>query len=112
MKGLRDILPKQSGRDALGHVSMRHQGGRHKRFYRTIDWMRDKIGIEGRVVSIEYDPNRRPTRFLSYADGEKRYILSPIGLSVGQQVISTDGECGLGMRCFGQHSGRLCYSQR
>lgn len=91
VKGLNDILPKQSGRDALGHVSMRHQGGRHKRFYRTIDWMRDKIGIEGRVVSIEYDPNRTANiALLSYADGEKRYILSPVGLSVGQQVISTD----------------------
>lgn len=91
VKGLNDILPKQSGRDALGHVSMRHQGGRHKRFYRTIDWMRDKIGIAGRVVSIEYDPNRTANiALLSYADGEKRYILSPVGLSVGQQVISTD----------------------
>ena len=91
VKSLSDMLPKQSGRDALGHVSMRHQGGRHKRFYRTIDWMRDKIGIEGRVVSIEYDPNRTANiALLSYADGEKRYILSPIGLSVGQQVISTD----------------------
>ncbi|MEK7587363.1 MAG: 50S ribosomal protein L2 [Patescibacteria group bacterium] len=91
VKSLSDMLPKQSGRDALGHVSMRHQGGRHKRFYRTIDWMRDKIGIEGRVVSIEYDPNRTANiALLSYADGEKRYILSPVGLAVGQQVISGD----------------------
>lgn len=85
------MLPKQSGRDAMGHVSMRHQGGRHKRFYRTIDWLRDKIGIVARVVSIEYDPNRSANiALLSYADGEKRYILSPVGLTIGQQVISTD----------------------
>lgn len=91
VKSLSDMLPKQSGRDALGHVSMRHQGGRHKRFYRTIDWLRDKIGIVARVVSIEYDPNRSANiALLSYADGEKRYILSPVGLTIGQQVISTD----------------------
>ncbi|MBI5449163.1 50S ribosomal protein L2 [Candidatus Gottesmanbacteria bacterium] len=90
-KGLSEILPKISGRDSLGHVSMRHQGGRHKRFYRTIDWMRDKLHITGRVVSIEYDPNRSANiALLYYADGEKRYILSPVGLTVGQQVISTD----------------------
>lgn len=89
MKNLKVILPKQSGRDVLGHVSVRHQGGRHKRYYRVIDWKRDKENISAKVVSIEYDPNRSSQiALLVYSDGEKRYILAPVGLIVGQKVIS------------------------
>ncbi len=82
-------MPKRSGRDVQGHVSVRHQGGRHKRFYRVIDWKRDKDGRPGRVVAIEYDPNRSAElALIQYADGEKRYILAPVGLSVGMSVAS------------------------
>lgn len=88
-KHFRQILPKNSGRDALGHVSARHQGGRHKRYYRTIDWRRDKDNVQARVVSLEYDPNRSSNiAFLHYQDGEKRYILAPEGLAIGAHVAS------------------------
>ncbi|MBI5619415.1 50S ribosomal protein L2 [Candidatus Gottesmanbacteria bacterium] len=88
-KGLHEILAKHSGRDQFGHVSVRHQGGRHKRYYRAIDWKRDKDGIAGRVVSVEYDPNRSAdVALIWYADGEKRYILAPEGLKVGNTVIA------------------------
>ncbi len=86
---LKHILPKNSGRDASGKVSVRHQGGRHKRFYREIDFKRNKIGIEGKVLQLEYDPNRSTDLALvQYIDGEKRYILAPLGLEVGAKVIS------------------------
>ncbi len=89
IKSLRVVLPKRSGRDVLGHVSVRHQGGRHKRFLRTIDWTRDKDGVVASVMTIEYDPNRSADiALLHYKDGEKRYILAPDALSVGQKVIS------------------------
>lgn len=90
-KSLTIILPKNSGRDVAGHVSMRHQGGRHKRFYRIIDWKRDKVGVTAKVVSIEYDPNRTSQiALLNYADGEKRYIVAPLGLTVGTTVVASD----------------------
>lgn len=86
-KHLLEILPKNSGRDVSGHVAVRHQGGRQKRFYRLIDWRRDKEGVPARVVAIEYDPNRSSdVALLQYADGEKRYILAPEGLGVGAAV--------------------------
>lgn len=89
MKQLTHILPKQSGRDWRGHVSVRHQGGRHKRFYRMIDWKRDKIGVPARVVGIEFDPNRSAQlALLLYADGDKRYILAPAGLTLGAKVLT------------------------
>jgi large subunit ribosomal protein L2 len=88
-KHLSSILQKHSGRDSQGHVSMRHQGGRHKRFYRSLDWLRDKDGIGAVVSAIEYDPNRSSdVALLTYRDGEKRYIVAPIGLVVGAEVIS------------------------
>lgn len=91
IKSLTVILPKNSGRDAMGHVSMRHQGGRHKRFYRVIDWKRDKEGVAARVEGIEYDPNRTAdVALLHYTDGEKRYILAPVGLGAGDRVLSGD----------------------
>ena len=90
-KSLTIILPKNSGRDVSGHVAMRHQGGRHKRYYRIIDWKRDKIGVAAKVVSIEYDPNRTSQiALLNYADGEKRYIVAPLGLEIGATVITSD----------------------
>ena len=89
MKQLLSILPKKSGRDNQGHVSIRHQGGREKRFYREIDWKRDKEGVPARVVDVEYDPNRSAEiALLQYADGEKRYILAPAGLVIGQRIIA------------------------
>lgn len=91
IKSLTVLLPKNSGRDVQGHVSMRHIGGRHKRFYRVIDWKRDKDGVVAHVVALEYDPNRSSdVALLQYADGEKRYIVAPVGLEVGQTVISGD----------------------
>lgn len=91
MKSLKNILSKHSGRDSQGHVSVRHQGGRHKRFYRDIDWRRDKYGVNAEVVTIEYDPNRSAQiALLHYSDGEKRYILSPNELVVGQKIVSGD----------------------
>ena len=75
----------------MGHISIRHQGGREKRFYRKIDWIREKDGIGATVIAIVYDPNRTADlALLQYSDGEKRYILAPVGLEVGQKVISGD----------------------
>jgi large subunit ribosomal protein L2 len=90
-KSLIKILPKQSGRDVQGHVSTRHQGGREKRFLRVIDWKRDKMDVTATVFAIEYDPNRTANiALLHYADGEKRYIIAPSGLKVGEKVISSE----------------------
>jgi|SRR3989344_5512171 len=91
IKSLTEILPKNSGRDVYGHVAVRHQGGRHKRFYRMIDWKRDKDNVDARVVTIEYDPNRSSEiALLQYRDGEKRYIIAPVGLRLGQAIKSGD----------------------
>lgn len=88
-KQLHEILQKHSGRDVAGHVSVRHQGGRQKRYYRLIDWRRDKEGVPAKVVSIEYDPNRSSdVALLHYADGDKRYILAPDQLVVGESVLT------------------------
>jgi len=89
MKSLKTIKKKHSGRDASGQVVVRHQGGAHKRFLRSIDFKRDKIGIKGRVTSIEYDPNRTcDIALVQYSDGEKRYILSPVGLKINDIITS------------------------
>ena len=89
VRSLINILPKKSGRDMFGHVSARHQGGRQKRYYRTIDWLRDKDGVIGTVMALEYDPNRSANiALIKYRDGEKRYILAPEGLKVGSSVTS------------------------
>jgi large subunit ribosomal protein L2 len=88
---LKVILKKNSGRDASGQVAVRHQGGRFKRYYRVIDFKRDKRGIEGRVLAVEYDPNRSADiALVQYKDGEKRYILRPEGLEVGNVVSAGD----------------------
>ena len=87
MRKLRIIKKKHSGRDSSGSVSVRHQGGEHKRYYRVIDFKRNKIGIEGRVVAIEYDPNRTATlALIQYSDGERRYILRPVGLNINDTI--------------------------
>lgn len=88
-KRLVEHLPKRSGRDASGQISARHHGGREKRLYRLIDFKRDKLDVPGRVVSVEYDPSRTANLALVfYADGEKRYILHPEGLEVGDMVLT------------------------
>jgi large subunit ribosomal protein L2 len=88
MKSLMTILPKHSGR-SHGTVSVRHQGGRQKRFLRDVDFRREKLNIWAKVISIEYDPNRNASiALVSYSDGEKRYILAPLLLKEGQKVIS------------------------
>jgi len=82
-------LREHAGRNNQGRVTVRHQGGGHKRMYRLIDFKRNKHGIPARVDSIEYDPNRSARiALLVYADGEKRYILAPLGLKVGAQLMS------------------------
>jgi large subunit ribosomal protein L2 len=90
-KPLLVFLPKSGGRDSRGHLSMRNRGGGHKKLYRVIDFKRDKIDIPGTVETVEYDPNR--SSFISlvkYRDGERRYIIYPVGLQVGQAIVSTD----------------------
>ncbi|GMO17819.1 MAG: 50S ribosomal protein L2 [Spirochaetaceae bacterium] len=88
-KSLTEGLPKRAGRDWAGRISVRHQGGGHKRRYRIIDFKRDKTGVPGKVATIEYDPNRSANiALVVYADGEKRYIIAPKGLKVGSKIIS------------------------
>ena len=87
------LAPKKSngGRNNNGRITTRHQGGGHKQAYRIIDFKRNKDGIVGRVASIEYDPNRSANiALINYADGEKRYIIAPEGLTVGTQIVSGD----------------------
>ncbi|MGB9779935.1 MAG: 50S ribosomal protein L2 [Caldanaerobacter sp.] len=88
-KSLLAPLKKKAGRNVYGRITVRHRGGGHKRRYRIIDFKRDKDGIPGKVAAIEYDPNR--TAFIAlihYADGEKRYIIAPHGLKVGDVIES------------------------
>lgn len=88
-KSLLVTLPSKAGRNNKGRVTARHRGGGHKRMYRIIDFRRNKPGIPGRIDSIEYDPNRSARiALVVYCDGEKRYIIAPEGLEVGQTVLS------------------------
>jgi len=88
-KALLEPKLRISGRNNQGEISVRHRGGGHKRHYRIIDFKRDKVGVAARVASVEYDPNRSAfISLLHYADGEKRYILYPMGLKVGDSVVS------------------------
>ena len=90
-KPLLQSLPKSGGRNSRGHISIRHRGGGHKRQYRIIDFKRDKLEIQGVVETIEYDPNRSAfISLIKYKDGEKRYILAPLNLKVGQALVSSD----------------------
>ena len=86
-RSLLEPLKRNGGRNNLGRLTVRHRGGGHKRMYRIIDWKRNKLGVLARVVSIEYDPNRSARiALLRYADGDKAYILAPIGLRVGMRL--------------------------
>src|SRR6266571_7299537 len=88
-KSLLEPLTKSGGRDNHGHISMRRRGGGHKRMYRRIDFKRNKIGVAATVMEIEYDPNRTARiALVEYTDGEKRYILHPKGLKVGDSIVS------------------------
>jgi len=91
-KSLTRSLRKRAGRNAHGRITTRHQGGGHKRQYRVIDFRREKDGVPARVAHIEYDPNRTARiALLHYADGEKRYILAPKGVEVGDRLVSGPG---------------------
>ena len=91
-KSLLEPIKKTAGRNSYGRITVRHRGGGVKRKYRIIDFKRDKDGISAQVMSIEYDPNRSANiALLQYEDGEKRYIIAPLGLKKGDKVISGDG---------------------
>ncbi len=91
-KSLLRPLKKKAGRNNQGRITVRHRAGGAKRRLRVIDFKRDKIGVPGRVAAIEYDPNRSARiALIFYADGEKRYILAPMGLSVGATILSGEG---------------------
>src|SRR6266566_1584493 len=98
-KSLTEPLKKKGGRNNQGFITARHRGGGHKRMYRIIDFRRhDKDGVPAEVTHIEYDPNRSARiALLRYADGEKRYIIAPLGLQVGAKLMSgPDAELSLG----------------
>lgn len=88
-RSLVEFKKSAAGRNMYGRITVRHRGGGNRRFYRVVDFKREKHGVKARVVAIEYDPNRSANiALLHYADGEKRYILCPVGLKVGSRVIS------------------------
>lgn len=90
-KSLVEILKSKAGRNNYGKITVRHQGGGHKRKYRIIDFKRDKMDVPATVAAIEYDPNRSANiALLNYADGEKRYIIAPNGLKVGDTIVSSE----------------------
>ncbi len=86
-KSLTESLHRKGGRNAHGRLTMRHRGGGHKQRYRIVDFRRNKYGVKAKVEAIEYDPVRSARiALLQYADGEKSYILAPVGLEVGREV--------------------------
>jgi large subunit ribosomal protein L2 len=86
-------LKKSGGRNSSGRISIRFRGGGHKRAYRIIDFKRDKIDVPGEVETIEYDPNRSAfISLIKYRDGERRYVLTPVNVKVGQTIISSDNQ--------------------
>ena len=88
-RSLLEKLPNRAGRNNQGKITVRHRGGEGRRAYRKIDFRRDKHGVPGKVATIEYDPNRTARiALIHYRDGEKRYILAPLGLKVGDQIMS------------------------
>jgi large subunit ribosomal protein L2 len=90
-RSLTSALTKTGGRNQFGKMTVRHIGGGHKRKYRKIDFLRDKREIPAKVISLEYDPNRTAyVALLSYADGEKRFVLAPLNLNVGDSVLASD----------------------
>src|SRR5271166_7080758 len=92
-KTLTESMRRSGGRNVHGHITRRHQGGGHKRRYRVIDFKRrDKDGVAAKVAAVEYDPNRSANlALLHYADGDKRYILHPVGLEVGATISTGEG---------------------
>ena len=91
-KSLTAALPSSGGRNNFGRITTRFRGGGHKRLYRVIDFKRNKVGVPGKVVRAEYDPNRSARiALIAYVDGEKRYILAPVGLSVGDSIQAGHG---------------------
>jgi large subunit ribosomal protein L2 len=90
-KALCQPLPQSGGRNCYGRITIRHRGGRHKRMYRLIDFKRDLFDVAGKVIAIEYDPNRSSRiALIEYPKQEKRYILAPVGLNVGDEVLTTN----------------------
>src|SRR4030088_673846 len=88
-RALTEPIRKTAGRNNNGRITTRHRGGGAKRMYRIIDWKRNKIGIPAKVIAIEYDPNRSARiALLQYEDGERRYILAPVGVRVGLRLSS------------------------
>ncbi|MBI2756114.1 MAG: 50S ribosomal protein L2 [Chloroflexi bacterium] len=88
-RALTEPLKRNAGRNNNGRITTRHRGGGHKRLYRVIDWKRNKLGIPATVIAIEYDPNRTARiALLEYEDGERRYIVAPAGVGVGQRLSS------------------------
>ena len=89
-KSLTEVLKKNAGRNSYGHITVRHQGGGNRQKYRVIDFKRDKRDAEGKVLRLEYDPNRSAyIALVEYADGERRYILAPVGLNAGDTVMAS-----------------------
>ena len=90
-RSLTEVLKKNSGRNNYGRITVRHRGGGNRRKYRIIDFKRDKMDVEAKVLRLEYDPNRSANiALLQYTDGERRYITAPVGLSAGDTVISSE----------------------
>src|SRR5215210_6079884 len=91
-KSLTEPLKKKAGRNNQGRLTMKNRGGGHKRLYRIIDFKRNKDGVRGEVMALEYDPNRSARiALVQYSDGEKRYIIAPKGLKPGDRVVSGPG---------------------
>ena len=89
-KSLTEVLKKHSGRNSYGHITVRHQGGGNKKKYRIIDFRRDKMDMPATVLRLEYDPNRTAyIALVEYEDGERRYILAPVGLNAGDKIVSS-----------------------
>ena len=90
-RSLVEVLKKHAGRNSYGRITVRHKGGGNRRKYRIIDFKRDKVDVEATVLRLEYDPNRSANiALVEYADGERRYILAPVGLTAGDKVISSE----------------------
>ena len=113
-KRLKTLLKKHSGRSSGGMVTVRSQGGRHKRYYREIDFKRDKFGVSGEVVALEYDPNRNvDIAGIKYTDGDYRYILAPKGISIGDKIVSgekTESKTGNAMKLKNITVGTLIHN--
>ena len=89
-KSLTEVLKKNAGRNSYGHITVRHQGGGNRQKYRVIDFKRNKLDVEGKVLRLEYDPNRSAfIALVEYTDGERRYILAPVGLNVGDSILAS-----------------------